>query len=100
MVELRSPGDDTYDKLSYYHRLGVGEVLIVHPAARALELRRRTASGWDEVEPAADGWIALAGLPVALRTGSGPVLEVRTTAPPSPRPHRVLAEAGRLICPR
>jgi hypothetical protein len=29
-------------------------------------------------EPGADSWIALASLPVALRTGSGPVLEVRT----------------------
>jgi Uma2 family endonuclease len=47
VVELRSPGDDTYDKLDYYHRLGVGEVLIVHPTTRALELHRRTPSGWD-----------------------------------------------------
>lgn len=77
VVELRSPGDDTYEKLGYFHRLGVAEILIVHPTTRGVELRRHTASGWDGAAPDADGWIALSALPVALRTGPGPVLEVR-----------------------
>lgn len=78
VVEIRSSGDDTYEKLPYFHRLGVGEVLIVHPLDRTIELRRRTAEGWDEVPPDADGWLHLLALPVALRTTAGPFLEVRS----------------------
>jgi len=38
VVELLSPGDETYDKLDFYADLGVGEVLVVHPGERRVEL--------------------------------------------------------------
>jgi len=78
VIEFRSPGDDTYEKLPYFHRLGVAEMLVVHPLSRKFELRRRTLAGWDEPAPDAAGWLQLLALPVALRTAAGPVLEVRT----------------------
>lgn len=78
MRSAAAPGDDTYEKLPYFHRLGVAEVLVVHPPTRRVELRRRTAAGWDEVVPDADGWLALVALPAMLRTGAGPALEIRT----------------------
>ncbi len=33
-----SPGDETYAKLGFYAHLGVGEVLVVHPEERRVEL--------------------------------------------------------------
>ena len=44
VVEIRSPGDDSYRKLPFYAARGVREVLIVHRDRRA-ELYRRGAGG-------------------------------------------------------
>lgn len=40
VVEIRSPGDETYDKIPFYAACGVREMLIVHPADRRFELLR------------------------------------------------------------
>ncbi len=47
VVEIVSPGDETYAKLGFYHRLGVEEVLIVDPLHRTVEWYRRNASGFE-----------------------------------------------------
>jgi Uma2 family endonuclease len=69
VVEIRSPGDDSYRKLPFYAARGVREVLIVHCDRRA-ELYRRSAEGemvavapaWSEVVDVDLGAV-LAGLP-------------------------------------
>ena len=53
VVEIRSPGDDSYRKLPFYAARGVREVLIVHRDRRA-ELYRRSAEG--EMVAAAPAW--------------------------------------------
>lgn len=40
VVEIRSPGDESYDKLSWYARLGVREMLVVDPESMVVELFR------------------------------------------------------------
>ena len=40
VVEIRSEGDETYDKIGFYAGLGVREMLIVHPRSRRVELLR------------------------------------------------------------
>ncbi len=40
VVEIRSPGDESYDKVDFYAKLGVREMLIVHPTERQVELLR------------------------------------------------------------
>lgn len=40
VVEIRSPGDETYDKIDFYAAVGVREVLIVHPVELRVELLR------------------------------------------------------------
>lgn len=40
VVEIRSDGDETYDKRDFYAALGVREMLIVHPEGRTVELFR------------------------------------------------------------
>jgi Uma2 family endonuclease len=44
VVEIRSPGDDTYRKLPFYAARGVREVLVVH-RDRRVELYRRSDRG-------------------------------------------------------
>lgn len=40
VVEIRSPGDETYAKLPFYAAVGVREVLVVHPDTAGVELFR------------------------------------------------------------
>lgn len=40
VVEIRSEGDETYEKIDFYAGLGVREMLIVHPQGRWVELLR------------------------------------------------------------
>ncbi|HEY6424857.1 MAG TPA: Uma2 family endonuclease [Pseudonocardiaceae bacterium] len=40
VVEIRSKGDETYEKIGFYAALGVREMLIVHPEGRWVELLR------------------------------------------------------------
>lgn len=40
VVEIRSPGDETYAKLDFYAATGVREVLVVHPGEVRVELFR------------------------------------------------------------
>lgn len=40
VVEIRSKGDETYEKIGFYAELSVREMLIVHPEGRWVELLR------------------------------------------------------------
>ena len=50
VVEIVSPGDESYAKLGFYHRIGVEEVLIVDPLRQAVEWYRRGAAGFEPSE--------------------------------------------------
>ena len=90
VVEVRSPGDDSYKKLPFYERHGVGEVLIIGRDRKWVRRWKLEALDGDErrlVEQAAsvdeDGVErhCLDGLPVGLRTdtsGERPRLVVET----------------------
>ncbi len=47
VVELLSPDDETYEKLPFYAAHLVDEVWIVDAVGRTIEIRERTAVGWD-----------------------------------------------------
>ena len=66
VIEIRSPGDESFDKLAFFERLGAGEVLIID---RDTKVVRRWVNGPDGlVESAGDGAgrHALDCLPVEL----------------------------------
>ncbi len=80
VVEVRSTGDESYDKLTFYSRVGVLEVLVVERDTK--EVRRwavpagsEDGGGVDlrlvEQQPDGDGWHRLGALPVRLRGGEG-----------------------------
>jgi hypothetical protein len=75
-VEIRSPGDESYQKIPYYSRIGVAELLIIDRDRRTVRRWLPNAGELSEVPPSEDGWHHLAALPVAMRGGSGR-LEVR-----------------------
>jgi Uma2 family endonuclease len=83
VVELRSPRDETYDKLDWYVAQGVREILVVHPSTRAIELYRTVEGHVRLVDPSSDGSVGLSTLGATrlttVATTDGPRL--RVTAP-------------------
>ena len=71
VIEVRSPGDETYEKLPFYAERGVTEVLIV-TEDRRFELRRLDAARSYELVP--DGVCEALG--VTFSTVEGPRLRV------------------------
>ncbi len=71
VVELRSPGDESYAKLPFYAARHVTEVLIVH-RDRRFELYRLGPDG--EYQPVEDGTSAVLGM--TFTTMDGPALRM------------------------
>jgi Uma2 family endonuclease len=68
VVEVRSPGDETYEKIDFYASLGVQEMLIIHPKERRVELLRPVGGQLIAAQPAPDGELESKVLGVTLRT--------------------------------
>ncbi len=56
-IEIRSPGDETDEKLAFYADLGVPEVWVFDRDTRAVELRALEANGYRLLKPDAGGWV-------------------------------------------
>ncbi len=70
VVEVESPGDDTEEKVLFYGKIGVRELLIIHRDKRSLRLLRLEGGELVEVRPSAlEGkeWLVSAVLPLAFR---------------------------------
>jgi Uma2 family endonuclease len=70
LVEVQSPGDDTEEKVPFYGKIGVRELLIIHRDKRALRLLRLQGDELVLVQPTLlDGkeWLVSAVLPLAFR---------------------------------
>ncbi len=74
VIEIRSPGDETDEKLGFYAALGVPEVWVFDRDTRQVELYMRAAGGYTLQAPDAGGWHASPATGVAFRpTGAGTV---------------------------
>ena len=70
LVEIQSPGDDTEEKVPFYGKIGVRELLIVHRDKRTLQLLRLDREELVLVKPASlEGkeWLVSEVLPLAFR---------------------------------
>ncbi len=79
VVELRSPRDESYEKLDWYAARGVRETLIIHPATRVLERYALRGTTYRLVEPDAEGMVTSEVLGLRLstvETADGPRLRV------------------------
>ncbi|MFL5242357.1 MAG: Uma2 family endonuclease [Gemmataceae bacterium] len=85
LIEIKTPGDETEQKIPFYSKIGVRELLIVHRDLRALELFRHDGLELAFVEQSDakhKGWIASEVVPLAWRwktTPDGPRIEVKRT---------------------
>jgi Uma2 family endonuclease len=82
VIEVRSPGDETYEKFSFYASLAVDEILVVDRDSKQPELYRLAGKEYHAVSSDADGWLALKTFPIALRLGREAKLEVQDRAAP------------------
>ena len=62
VVEIRSSWDETYEKLDFYARVGVREVLILHPRPRRVELFRNVEGRILPVQPGAGVYSEVLGI--------------------------------------
>jgi len=76
VVEIRSPEDETYDKLGFYADLGVAEVLVIHTHERRCELFVLRGGSMVLVQPDEQGRLHSAELDAAFATAEGPCLLV------------------------
>jgi Uma2 family endonuclease len=67
-VEIRSPGDETYDKLGFYAAIGLPELLVVDRDTRAVELFVVRDGALVPATADAGGWLRSAVLEVGFRT--------------------------------
>ena len=70
-VEIRSPGDESFEKLPFYERVGVAEVLIIDRDTKAIRHWVHDGTVLVEHAPDATGRHRLRCLPVELRTDDG-----------------------------
>lgn len=67
VLEIHSPGDETYEKLSFFSRLGVGEVVVVDRDTKKPEVFRLAGPEYLAVAPDREGWITSECLGVRMR---------------------------------
>ncbi len=85
LVEVESPADDTEEKVPFYAKIGVRELLIIHRDKRTLRLLRHDGQDLVLVKPSnGEGkqWLVSEVLPLAFRRTvikGGPRTEVRRT---------------------
>lgn len=85
VFEIRSPGDETFEKLPFYAAIGVGTVVIVERDTKAAQVLTRAGESFVLEPPGPEGWLALPALGVELRseaTGGGGRLALRLTGAP------------------
>ena len=72
VVEVRSPDDESYDKLPFYAKLGVAEVWIIDRDTKRPEIYALRVGEYEKKIPAADGWLQSEVTGVEMRpTGRG-----------------------------
>lgn len=75
VIEVRSPDDETYEKLPFYAARGINEVLVLHKDRRVELYRLREDGAYVRVEDAA-GRVHCATLDVAFEQVDGPALRL------------------------
>lgn len=67
VVEIVSPGDETYEKFDFYFAHGVEELLVVDPRARTLAWYARGEAGFDPADGSALLGVTATSLADAIR---------------------------------
>ena len=68
VIEIRSPHDETYDKLPFYASLGVHELVIIDRDTKHPELYRLAGSQYVALQPDDRGWLRSETMDVRFRS--------------------------------
>ncbi len=77
VLEIRSPGDETMEKLPFYAKIGVPEVWVVDRDTKQPELYLLRHDKYERQLPTADGWLRSAATGIELRAEPGNRLALR-----------------------
>lgn len=77
VIEIRSPDDETYEKLSFFAALAVTEVIICDRDTKQPEIFRLAGAGYEVLPADGQGWLVSTVLGVRLRRLDGPPPRVR-----------------------
>lgn len=69
-IEIRSPNDESYDKLAFYLTLGVPEVWVIDRDSKHPEVFVLTSGAYQQQAPNTDGWLTSTAVPIMLKHGS------------------------------
>jgi Uma2 family endonuclease len=70
VFEIRSPGDETYEKLPFYAAVGVDAVVVVERDTKAAQVFARSGEHFVLAPPSANGWTLITSIGVELRVES------------------------------
>jgi Uma2 family endonuclease len=71
VVEIRSPHDESYEKLPFYAAIGTREVLVIDRDSKRPELSRLAGSQYVALQPDSDGWLLAETMGVRFRVLEG-----------------------------
>jgi Uma2 family endonuclease len=71
VLEIRSEGDETYEKIDFYSERGVREMLVAHPEEGRIELFRAVGGRLIPMQPGPNGEHRSDVLGITLRTVDG-----------------------------
>jgi len=71
VVEIRSPGDESYEKRDFYARLGVPEVWVIDRDTRSPEVFVLSAGGYQKAAADAGGWVVSPATGVRMQAAGG-----------------------------
>lgn len=85
VIELRSPDDETYEKLPFFARLGVREVVIVDRDTKRVEIYRLAGPQYVALQPDRGGWLTSDTLQVRFAPTAGGRLTIEDGDDPATR---------------
>jgi Uma2 family endonuclease len=71
VIEIRSPGDESYEKLEFYAKLGVPGVWIIDRDAKTPEVYVLDAGRYEKQAAGEEGWLSSPAIGVRLRPADG-----------------------------
>lgn len=77
VIEIRSPDDETYDKLPFYAALAVREAIVCDRDSKEPKVFRLAGSHYVVLQPDQEGWVRSEVLGIRLRRLAGPQPRLR-----------------------
>lgn len=87
VIEIRSPEDETFDKLPFYAALGIREVVVIDRDTKRPEIYRLAGAQYVALQPDADGWLRSETMTIKFRSSEGQQPRLRIEDARDPAAH-------------